>query len=221
LRKSELSPMLGTTYSGTDLEKEKYNKYIDLCRALFKLWLRTEYIKTFDEMLFFPIAIQNKSTTTDQNLRVVISLLEGTPVVPDSSLIVQSIARYADQDEISGMIEELFSLPASEHIEAESVPFNSSRVSLPKVHLTPYGSIETDSESGKQYTNKLSEFIMTPAGQSYYSFEVSALRPGECRWLCCGILVRPADHRVSLQYKVLSTHTCGEITGNLRYGQEA
>jgi hypothetical protein len=87
-------------------------------------------------------------------------------------------------------------LPASEHIEAESVPFNSSRVSLPKVHLTPYGSIETDSESGKQYTNKLSEFIMTPAGQSYYSFEVSALRPGECRWLCCGIL-EPVHTNVS------------------------
>ena len=221
LRKSEISPMFGATYSGTDLEKAKYDKYIDLCRALFNLWLRTEYIKTFDEMLFFPIAIQNKSATTDQNLRVVISLLEGTPVVPDSSLIVQRIARYADQDEISGLIEELFSLPASEHIEAESVPFNSPRVSLPKVHLTPYGSIETDSESGEQYADKLTEYIMTPAGKSYYSFEVSALRPGECRWLCCGILVRPANHRVSLQYKVLSTYAGGEITGNLLYEQEA
>ena len=222
LRESTLPAMFGSkSYIGSDLEKTKYDKYIQLCRTLFALWLRSEYHKTFEGMLFFPLAIQNVSRVEDQNIRIIVSLREGEPVAPSSELIFQSVAKYAGQVVEAGLIEELFSLPLSEYIEAEGIPVDASRILMPKLRSSMFGQIETVYEDSDRYVNKLNEFIMSPTGPSYYNFSVSSLRAGESRWLCCGILTRPSDRGITLEYTIHSSRTVGETSGILHYEPEA
>ena len=220
LAKNTFAQQLGnTSYEGTELEKEKYQKYRDLVRSLFLLWIRIEYIKTFDGMLFFPIAIQNASAVEDNNIRVVITVTEGTIVVPSKDLIIHSLAKYAGQISEEGIIEEIFSLPDFRYIEAERVPFDGSKIKVPSFHFTPFGNIESDGEDESDYERKLTEYIMSPSGQSYYTFDVSVLRPGESRWLCSGVLLYPSDKGVTVEYKIYSSNSTGEISGTIHYDQ--
>ena len=208
-----------TSFEGTELEKEKYQKYRKLVRSLFLLWIRIEYIKTFDGMLFFPIAIQNASAVEDNNIRVVLTVIEGTIVVPSKDLIIPSLAKYAGQISEEGIIEEIFSLPDFRYIEAERVPFDASKIKVPSFHVTPFGKKESDGEDVSDYERKLTEHIMPPSGQSYYTFDVSVLRPGESRWLCSGVLLYPSDKGVTVEYKIHSSNSTGEISGTIHYDQ--
>lgn len=218
LVENRLSRQLGCNpYEGTILEKEKHKMYIELVQMLFCLWIRKEYPKTFDGMLFFPIAIQNISDIQDEDINVVITVRNGDTVAPSKELINPILSKYAGQISESGIVEELFSLPEHRYIEAEPVPFNASSLSIPNINYNMYGKMEKSAANANDYERKLEEYIMPPQGQSYYNFHVASLRPAECRWLCCGILVIPSESGVTLEYKIYSEQSNGELTGILCY----
>lgn len=212
-----------SSLKGTKAEIKKYNYLRELQHKIMHLHMRTDYLKTFKGVIFIPLAIQNISTVQDDNIRVVVNVNSGEIIEPDEGLIwselegLQGILCRDDDDEDSvGVIGELFMLPEDGVIHTEDIPYDPRRNKPTMPIFTAHGPAwpERDEED---YALELQEFIATTEGRGYYEFEVDTLRPGECKWLCCGLLVRPIDGNVNLSYRIHSSHSTGDITGSLEW----
>lgn len=208
---------------GSDEEKEKYKKLHQLSYCLARLEMRTNYLKTYDGMLFVPIAIQNISTLQDENISVVLKVETGEIVEPNENLIwseyegIQGIiCRDDDDDNDVGIICELFCLDEDGSITVETAPYNpsqrSTRMSIPTANGLRY-----PAKSEKDYVLELMEFIATANGRDYYVFDVSNLRPNECKWLCYGLLIKPVENAIKITYQIRSAHSTGNLSGTLEY----
>ncbi len=207
------------TLAGSDAEKEKYSKLRQLSRCLTCLDVRTTYLKTFDNMLFIPVAIQNISALQDENIRVVLNVESGEIIEPTEKLVwseydgIQGLlCREDDNDDDVGIICELFGLKEDGFIHTEDTPYNPARHSV-KVPIMTANGFGYPEKSEKDYASELQEFIATTNGLDYYEFDVSSLRPGECKWLCCGLLIKPASETVKITYHIHSTHSAGDLCG--------
>lgn len=206
---------------GTNDEIEKYEKLQTLSHELLQLDVRRNYLKTFEGMFFIPLAIQNISAMEDKDIRVVVSIESGEIVEPDEHLIwneyegIQGLLCRDDEDKTDvGIICELFCLNEDGFIQTEDIPFNPSRY-IPKTPIiTAYG-LSQPEKTAEDYKQELEEFIASTDGRGYYEFNVASLRPGECRWLCCGMLVRPIEGNVTVHYQIFSAHSTGELNGTL------
>ena len=49
----------------------------------------------------------------------------------------------------------------------------------------------------------------------YYEFDIASLRPGECRWLCCGMLIKPTGGQIKVHYRIHSARSMGDLDGTL------
>ena len=65
------------------------------------------------------------------------------------------------------------------------------------------------------YRQELEEFVASTGGRGYYEFNVTSLRPGECRWLCYGMLIRPVDGKVVVHYQIYSKNSLGDLSDTL------
>lgn len=203
---------------GSDEEIEKHKKLTRLIFILCQMDIRANYLKTFDGMNFFPLAIQNCSTIQDNNIRVVVTVKTGEIVEPDEHLIWEEyegiqghLCRIDDDDSDVGVICELFSLPCDEIIRTEESAFDINQFTpkLPRVFDT--GKTEED------YACELKEYIATSNGQGYYEFDIQNMRPNECKWLSCGMLIKPIDGKIEINYQIYSAHSAGDISGTLEY----
>ena len=211
------------TLTGTDAEKEKYKKLRKLSRILTLLEVRSGYLRTFDNMLFIPVAIQNISKLQDDNISVILKIETGDIVEPSENLIwseyegIQGMFCRDDDDKNDvGIICELFCLDEDGGITIENSPYNpalyTARMPIPTANGFRY-----PAKSEKDYVLELKEFIATANGRDYYEFDVSNLRPNECKWLCCGLLIKPVDNAVKITYHIRSAHSAGDLGGTLEY----
>lgn len=93
VRKNPLFPG-NEEYIGTDIEKMKYQKLKVLFNYLDQLEMRSKYIKSFDGMVYIPLAIQNISKIEDHNIRIVVHVLEGEIVCLDQHLIAEDLEGF-------------------------------------------------------------------------------------------------------------------------------
>lgn len=211
------------TLTGTEDEKEKYKKLRQLSRILILLEVRSGYLKTFDHMLFIPVAIQNISALQDENISVVLKIETGEIVEPNENLIwseyegIQGMFCRDDDDKNDvGIICELFCLDEDGGITIENSPYNpalyTARMPIPTANGFRY-----PAKSEKDYVLELKEFIATANGRDYYEFDVGNLRPNECKWLCYGLLIKPVDNAIKITYHIRSAHSSGNLSGTLKY----
>lgn len=206
---------------GTDDEKAKHDKLQMLSYKLLLLDVRTDYLKTFEGMYFIPLAIQNISSMQDTDIRVVVNVEIGEIVEPDEHLISEdyeglqgTLCRDDDNGTDVGVICELFVLNEDGVIHTEDIPYDSSRY-IPKAPILTVNGFSQPDKTAEDYKQELEEFIASTVGRGYYEFDVSSLRPGECKWLCRGILIRPVDGKVTAHYQIHSSHSTGDLNGIL------
>lgn len=207
--------------NGTDDEKAKYEKLQMLLYKLTLLDVRTNYIKTFEGMYFIPLAIQNISAMQDENIHVVVKIEIGEIVEPDEQLIWEEyqglqglLCRNDDDKNDIGVIAELFMLPEDGVIHTEDAPYDPAKY-MPKTPVyNGYGFSQPDKTEG-DYKQELAEFIASTGGRGYYEFDIVSLHPSECRWLCYGMLVRPINGEVKLNYQIHSKYSMGDLSGIL------
>ena len=72
------------------------------------------------------------------------------------------------------------------------------------------GEVSYPEKTKEDYKQELSEFIASSAGSGFYEFNVKNLRPGECRWLCRGMLVRSDNGKLEFITKFIQ-NVLGEI----------
>lgn len=114
----------------------------------------------------------------------------------------------------ASVICELFSLTEDGVIHKEDIPYNSSRYTPKTPILIPNGFSQPD-KTEDDYKQELGEFIASTRGNGYYEFDVERLRPNECRWLCCGMLIRPVDGIVKVHYQIQSAYSMGNLSDTL------
>jgi len=207
--------------TGTDDEKKKYDKLQILSYKLLTLDVRENYLKTFDGMCFIPLAIQNISSMQDTDIDILVNVEIGEIIEPDEHLIwsdyegLQGIICRDDEDkENTGIICELFSLTEDGVIHIEDTPYDPSKF-IPKAPIITIHGISPPEKTEEDYKNELEDFIASAGGNGYYEFNISYLRPGECRWLCCGMLIRPVDNKVKISYQIRSKNSMGDLNGIL------
>lgn len=204
------------TWFGTENEKEKYKRYNELYRTLYILWLFEMFPKTFDDYLFFPIALQNISHTKDNDIRIIFSLTKGEAIYPTKKLIAKVLESDRGRICREGLVDKLFSLPQIPMIEQEYSPLHVPR---PRYHMGLWG-MEQDAENEEDYENKLQQFILSPESKTHYSTTIASLRAGESRWLCGGLLIKPDDGEVVVDYCIHSALLPSEMKGSLTYNEK-
>ena len=48
-----------------------------------------------------------------------------------------------------------------------------------------------------------------------HALDVRSLRPGECRWIGEGMMLKPVEGEIAVSYRIHSDHTTGELSGRL------
>lgn len=207
--------------SGTDDEKAKYEKLQRLSYNLVLLDVRTSYLKTFEGMFFVPLAIQNISSIQDTDISVLVKVEVGEIIEPDEKLIWEELEGLQghlcrdDEDEKDiGIICELFGLIEDGIIHVENLPYDPSRY-IPKAPIMTRNGFSQPDKTEEDYKQELEEFIALTGGRGYYEFDVEILRPGECKWLCCGMLVKPVYNEVKVHYQIRSKNSTGDLNGVL------
>ena len=208
-------------YIGIDEEKKKYDKLTELFYYLSQLEMRTEYLRTFDGLQYIPLAIQNISLIEDSNIRIVVHVLNGKIVEPNQNLIceqLEGVQAYLCRDEDEnlgvGIIDELFGLPEDGNIHVEGIPYDPSSFRI-KTPVLINGSLQYPGKDEEDYENELQDYIAAPVGTDYYEFEVECLRPSEVRWLSQGMLVKPDEEGIKIQYQIQSKYSSGDLSGEL------
>lgn len=185
------------------------------------LEVRTNYLKTFEDMCYIPIAIQNISSIYDADIRIVVNVKIGEIVEPDEYLIcselegAQSHLCRNDEDENDvGIICELFSLNEDGCISIEELPDDSLRY-ISKKPILSTNLLSQFDKTEEDYKQELEEFIASTEGRGYYEFNVTSLRPGECKWLYSGMLIRPVDGKVNVDYQIHSKYSLGDLSDSI------
>ena len=172
-------------------------------------------------MYFIPLAIQNISAMQDDNIHVVVRIEIGEIIEPDEQLICEEyqglqghLCRNDDDKNDIGVIAELFMLPEDGVIHTEDAPYDPSKY-IPKTPVYNGYGFSQPEKTEVDYKQELQEFIASTGGRRYYEFNIANLRPSECRWLCYGMLVRPINGEVKLNYQIHSTYSMGDLSGIL------
>ncbi|MBR0410351.1 MAG: hypothetical protein IJI25_05000 [Eubacterium sp.] len=217
----QLLNLNGATLGGTDEEKEKYDKLQELSYKLLLLDVRIKYLNTFEGMCFIPLAIQNISRTQDSNIHIVVNVEAGEIVDPNEHLILEEfeglqgmLCKDDENEKDAGIIAELFLLSEDGVIHTEEETWYPTAPKAPI--LTRYG-FQMPEKTKEDYQSELKEFIASGDGRGYYEFDVKKLRPGECRWLSTGMLIKPFDGKVKVNYRIHSDHSSGELSGELEW----
>ena len=200
--------------NGTEEEKEKYEKLEALQYNLLQLEVRQLYLKTFQDLYFIPLAIQNISKLQDTDIRVVVNVLTGTIVEPSEELICEDLDGSqgflcSDEDE-QGIIPELFLMETDGNIHIEEPPHEPTGY-IPRFPILK--GIQEPGKTKEDYRDELEDYIAQ--SQGFYEFEVKNLRPGECKWLSQGMLIKPENGKVVVEYRIHSAYSTGDLTGVL------
>lgn len=216
LKKSTPYLALGeTTYVGSALEKQKRIKYEELTYTLLQLWIRTEYVHTFDGMLFIPIAIQNTSTFEDRDITITIEATGCTIINPSKELIAEALDGVQGEICEASIIPQLFTIPEDATVHTEEEPFDPSSISI-KPPVFPLHGYQEPAKDEDNYVEELEKYIMPERLRGVYEFHVACLRPSECKWLSRGILIKPETGKtVEMIYHITSSKSSGKLQGKL------
>lgn len=204
-------------YNGSKSEKSKYELYKELYKTLYQIKIRSEFVKTFSGLLFIPLAVQNISNVNDENIRIVMELEQGIAIEPNKDLVFGSLRDHRGRICHFGLVDELFRLPKTPMAEIE---FSSKQSREPSFYFDAISGFQKAKETEDDYEANLRQYILQPVDTSHYSTDISSLRPGESIWFSGGILVKPVERAVKIRYSIHSTHSFGDVKGQIEFHQE-
>lgn len=219
-------PGMEPEYRGEKGAEKKYHLIHDCLYQLGKIELFEEYLKTFEGMLFFPLAIWNKTTTTDSdiNVSIVIDADTAEVIIPDENLIAKDIAELAGHVYKGHFLEMLLKMPDNSDIidgsDYEVPTLADIRSNLPLgAQVNPFGYMREPEYGMDDYVDEICKYIACPIETSYneFDFHNRKLRPNEKNWLGKGILLRPTGDTIKMSYKITSERSDGYIEGVLSY----
>lgn len=219
IQKYALAPRYGKAEllrKGTEQEKEKYDRIQELSETLEQMECLELYLKTFDDVLLFPLAIENVSAKKDTNITITISVegdYEGL-VFPDEGFIHPEVEKDRVVIYQMGILQGLLTMPEDGDIQYERDMFYNPEERfhgnvMPGVH-SPI--------TEKDYGYVIRNYIAAPLSGHEYQFEIDSLRANERKWLDGMVAVRGVGAAgISMQYRIKSDQTDGNVEGILVY----
>ena len=122
-----------------------------------------------------------------------------------------------DNEKDAGIIAELFTPLTDGIIHMEEEPWYPT---TPKIPIFTGHGFQQPEKTEEDYRSELEEFIASSNGCGYYEFDVQTLRPGECRWLSTGMLIKPVDGEIKVNYRIHSDHSSGDLSGELIWSMD-
>lgn len=215
-----ISPIFGRMEphkTGTDDEKEKYQKINELHSALIEMQQLELYLKTFDDLLLFPFAIENNSSEIDTDIEVIINVDGCEAVSPSADFIYPEIRDVASIIYQDGFPMKLLCLQDDTDIKYDddsNLYYNPDEPfyghSLPGL---------SDPITDEDYGYAMRRYVATPISEKTYVFDLKGLRANEKKWLGGIIAVEKTreDAEIKIHYKIISNNTSGDINGELIY----
>lgn len=216
----------GIKLIGTESEKEKYNLLVNLFNTLELIDVRNKYVRTFSDYALFPLAIQNCSTVSDQDIRVVLHIDTGEPVVPSKSLICDELRGSEDllynriDDEEPSIIEELLSLQEDGTIHFDECSEADSDYHIPIIPPPILGNNSRLGSDSYEYENEIRNMIASPMRGKYYEFNINSLRPNEIKWLGPLLILKTVNNEIKIRYEITSQKSSGSISNELFWKQK-
>ena len=208
---------------GSDDEKEKYEKYIELGALIAHLELWEMFLKTFKGYILFPLAVMNESTVSDSEITVFIEINSDTAdvVLPTEEIINPDLKGIEGHIYEIGIIKDTLMMDENTTIRYDS----DLSVSVEDATYEWQAKMRGGGINGnplydaEDYARELSKYIATPidGSLSNFSFEISTLHAREMKWLGKAILLKPKAKCVEVKYTVRSKASDGSLSGVLSY----
>lgn len=205
---------------GTDEELEKDRKIQELFCALTEIEELELYLKTFDNVLLFPLAIENNSEEMDTNLEVVVSV-EGNCelITPSVDFINPDLREVISEIYQTGFPRDLLYLQDDADIKYEDneyLYYDPEKPFYGQV-LAGFPVVIEDEE----YGYAMEHYIATPDANDKYEFHLDSLRAKEKKWIGGMIAVKKFGEQekpeIKMKYRILSDNTGGNVEGEIVY----
>ena len=147
-RTSNLLPIAGYSFQGTDVEKKKYELIDDLYWMLKKISEIQAYLSVFESHESLILVICNTGTSYDEDIDVTISIPKNALILPDE---IEKPDREAIKVIGDALIKKLFIPPSTANI-CEYSSYPDREIKLPSVpQINPFNTID-------KYPDELEEY---------------------------------------------------------------
>ena len=215
--------LLSSSYEGTVDEKNKYDKIMELFDYLLCLYIFDEYVKTFDNMIFMPLVIENISPIGDENVDIYIKVKEedANIVIPSRKLINPSIKGMLETIIEEEIIKELLLMPETSDISYDkgiTYSMEDTQVEMKKQWSFPgiNGNPNYDEED---YEREIKKYIAIPNmnDKNEFKFRINNIYAKEKKWLGPALLMKPLKKSFDIEYLIKSKYSDGGLSGIIKY----
>lgn len=196
---------------GGEMEKKKEKTIQELLSVLWEMNVLEVYIKTFNNMHLFPLAIENTSAQLDTNIEIVISIEGGKVVWPNEDLIADELKEQKIDVYMDGFPMCLLMMNETGDIKYEGKMWYDSKKSF-YGNTIPGFPLPITSED---YGYAMQMYIKEPFNENEYIFNISNLKAGERKWLGAMIAVSSDNPQIKISYSIKSDTTDGNNEGEL------
>lgn len=206
---------MSIVYSGTDDELKKHEILLKLQSIILKEEIYCEFLKTFERMVFVPLAIENIGSISDSDITVLIKT-ECEVISPSRTLIAPDIDGLQGVIQGYGFVKDTLGIDDIDIIKHEP----DREIIMPRmkpINLSPFSRDEPFDEI--DYERELQSRVATPTiiGSTYTTeFVFENLRAKEMLWSRKMLVLRPEEYPVSINYFIRSQKSDGTITGAIR-----
>lgn len=213
-----------TSYDGTQAEKDKYNKLIELEYGLCRVEMMDLYVTTFDGMLFLALAIENASTVYDEEVDIHIKIKGEVNIVrPSKKLInpeIYGLEGFIYEEDI---IKELLLMPETSDISYDTdISYNindsfaESQVAI-RAQFSGAGINGNPRYNSDDYGREISKYIATSITDNEFEFCIESLKAKEKKWLEPALLISSSADKFDIEYTIKSKHSAGDLSGIVSY----
>lgn len=212
------------SYDGTQEEKDKYNKLMNLEYGLHRLEMMDWYVITFNGMKFIPLAIENDSTVYDEKIDIHIKIKGDVDIIlPSEKLInpeMHGLEGFIYEEDI---IKELLLMPETSDISYDTDISYSINDSLAESQAAVRAQFSGAGINGNprynsdDYGREISKYIATPITDREFEFSIESLRAKEKKWLGPALLIRSLTDSFDIEYSIKSKHSDGNLSGRITY----
>lgn len=226
--KVSIVPYQATEYFGNDDEKTKYDDLEMLQADFYRIYLLESFVKTFDEVLLFPLAIHNNSSISDEDITISVRVDTSAAdiIIPSKKLLLDELCGDEEYTGLEGFVYDegyvkLLMMPENSEITYDTdISFDPSDVhkDLMRNAKDVFGN-STYTPDADDYEGEIKKFIATPTGDKNdtFVFEVDALRANERKWIGPLIALKPKSDEITLTYFIKSKKSSGFISSTLTY----
>ena len=209
----------GTSFSGTDIEKNKNASIQLLMETILNLDILGFFSNLFSQLYYIPLCINNNGKESDTNITVTINILNS------------SISPFVFKNDFSSNDYEFLEVISDWFVEEDIISkvFDASDNGVVKENFStnnlPHGiPLSLPNFNGKRKTYGIEDFMIRffdfqakPDMYGNISYNISSLRVAESKWLSPFLFFIPKGSGSGIKYSILSENSNEKTEGIIEW----